>query len=73
MQEPFKASLSTLVFYLMSGSETASVPQAFLETNNTGDSVQPSALSSNTFLSNAETAVIFPTFGCQTWSKVRGL
>ena len=42
-------------FYAMSGSETASVPQASLETNNTGDSAQPSALSSDTSLSNAET------------------
>ena len=55
MQEPFEASFSTLVFYAMSGSETASVPQASLETNNTGDSAQPSALSSDTSLSNAET------------------
>ena len=59
MQEPFEASLSTLVFYAMSGSETASVPQASLETNNTRDSVQPCALSSDTSLSNAETLQLF--------------
>ena len=59
MQEPFEASFSTLVFYAMSGSETASVPQASLETNNTGDSAQPSALSSDTSLSNAETLQLF--------------
>ena len=43
----------------MSGPETASVPQASLETNNTGDSAQPSALSSDTSLSNAETLQLF--------------
>ena len=59
MQEPFEASFSTLVFYAMSGPETASVPQASLETNNTGDSAQPSALSSDTSLSNAETLQLF--------------
>ena len=59
MQEPFEASLSTLVFYAMSVSETASVPHASLETNNTGDSAQPSALSSDTSLSNAETLQLF--------------
>ena len=59
MQEPFEASFSTLVFYAMSGSETASVPQASLETNNTGDSAQPSALSSDTSLSNAENLQLF--------------
>ena len=59
MQEPFEASFSTLVFYAMSGPETASVPQAYLETNNTGDSAQPSALSSDTSLSNAETLQLF--------------
>ena len=59
MQEPFEASFSTLVFYAMPGSETASVPQASLETNNTGDSAQPSALSSDTSLSNAETLQLF--------------
>ena len=59
MQEPFEASLSTLVFYAMSGSETASVPHASLETNNAGDSTQPSALSSDTSLSNAETLQLF--------------
>ena len=46
-------------FYAMPGSETASVPQASLETNNTGDSAQPSALSSDTSLSNAETLQLF--------------
>ena len=55
MQESFEASLSTLVFYAMSGSETASVSHASLETNNAGDSAQPSALSSDTSLSNTET------------------
>ena len=59
MQEPFEASLSTLVFYAMSGSETASVPHASLETNNAGDSAQPSAFSSDTSLSNAETLQLF--------------
>ena len=59
MQEPFEASLSTLVSYAMSGSETASVPHASLETNNAGDSAQPSALSSDTSLSNAETLQLF--------------
>ena len=59
MQEPFEASFSTLVFYAMPGPETASVPQASLETNNTGDSAQPSALSSDTSLSNAETLQLF--------------
>ena len=59
MQEPFEASFSTLVFIAMSGPETASVPQASLETNNTGDSAQPSALSSDTSLSNAETLQLF--------------
>lgn len=43
----------------MSGSETASVPHASFETNNTGDSAQPSALSSDTSLSNAETLQLF--------------
>ena len=43
----------------MPGSETASVPQASLEANNTGDSAQPSALSSDTSLSNAETLQLF--------------
>ena len=59
MQEPFEASLSTLVFYAMSVSETASVPHASLETNNAGDSAQPSALSSDTSLSYAETLQLF--------------
>ena len=59
MQEPFEASLSTLGFHAMSGFETANVPQASLETNNTGDSAQPSALSSDTSLSNAETLQLF--------------
>ena len=59
MQESFEASLSTLVFYAMSGSETASVSHASLETNNAGDSAQPSALSSDTSLSNAETLQLF--------------
>ena len=59
MQEPFEESFSTLVFYAMPSPETASVPQASLETNNTGDSAQPSALSSDTSLSNAETLQLF--------------
>ena len=59
MQEPFEASLSTLVFYAMSDTETASVPHASLETNNAGDSAQPSATSSDTSLSNAETLRLF--------------
>ena len=59
MQEPFKASLSTLVFYAMPVSETATVPYASLETNNAGDSARPTALSSDTSLSNAETLQLF--------------
>ena len=59
MQEPFKASLSTLVFYAMPISETATVPYASLETNNAGDSARPTALSSDTSLSNAETLQLF--------------
>ena len=71
MQESYEASLSTLVFYAMSVSETVSVPHTSLETNNARDSAQPSALSSHTSLSKAETS--FPTFGRQIWSKVRHL
>ena len=59
MQEPFEASLSTLNFYAMSVSETASVPHASLENNNAGDSAQSSALFSDTSLSNAETLELF--------------
>ena len=43
----------------MSNSETASVPNASLETNNAGDSVQPGDPSSDTSLSNAETLRLF--------------
>ena len=43
----------------MSVSETASVPHASSETNNAGDSSQPSALSSDTSLTNAETLQLF--------------
>ena len=42
----------------MSGSETASVPHASLETNNAGESAQAS-VPSNTSLSNAETLQLF--------------
>ena len=59
MQEPFEASLSTLVFIAMSDTETASVPHASLETSNAGDSAQLSAPSSDTSLSNAETLRLF--------------
>ena len=69
MQEQFEASLSTLDFYAMSVSETASVPHASLETNNAGDSAQPTALSSDTPLSNTELCSYFPNF----WtSNLRG-
>ena len=64
MQEPFEAHLSTLVL-AMSDSETASVLHLSLETNNAGDSAQPSVPFLDTSLSKAETLVIFPTFGCQ--------
>ena len=43
----------------MSVSETASVPHASLETINTRDSAQPTVLSSDTSLSNAETLQLF--------------
>ena len=59
MQEPFEASLSTLVFIAMSDNETASVPHASYETSNVGDSAQLSAPSSDTSLSNAETLRLF--------------
>ena len=59
MQEPFEASLSTLVFIAVSDTETASVPHASLETSNAGDSAQLSAPSSDTSLSNAETLRLF--------------
>ena len=68
MQESYEASLSTLVFYAASVSETVSVPHTSLETNNARDAAQPSDLSSHTSLSNVETS--FPTFGRQIWSKV---
>ena len=42
----------------MPGFETASVPHASLETNNAGESAQPSVLS-DTSLSNAETLQLF--------------
>ena len=58
MQEPFEASLSTLVFYHVRY-QTASVPHASLETSNVGDSAQLSAPSSDTSLSNAETLQLF--------------
>ena len=56
---PFEASFSTLISYVMSGSESASVPRASLETNNAGESAQPSVLSSDTSLSNAEALQLF--------------
>ena len=59
MQEPFEASLSTLFFSAISDSETANVHHASLETNNGGDSAQPSAPSLDTSLSNAETLWLF--------------
>ena len=59
MQEPFEASLSTLVIIAMSDTETTSVPHASLETSNAGDSAQLSAPSSDTSLSNAETLQLF--------------
>ena len=59
MQEPFEASLSTLVFAGISGSEAVSFPHASLETNNAGDSAQPSTPSLDTSLSNAETLRLF--------------
>ena len=43
----------------MSNSETASVPNASLETNNAGDSALPGDPSSDTSLSNAETLRLF--------------
>ena len=43
----------------MSVSETASVPHASLETHNAVDSAQPTAISSDTSLSNAETLQLF--------------
>ena len=43
----------------MSDSETASVPHASLETNNAGDSSQPSAPSLDTSFSNAEALPLF--------------
>ena len=43
----------------MSNSETASVPNASLETNNVGDSAQPGDPSSDTSLSNAKTLRLF--------------
>ena len=46
----------------MSVSKTASVPHASLETNNAGDSAQPSALSLDTSLSNVETLQLFSQF-----------
>ena len=59
MQEPFEASLSTLVFYAMSNSERASIPCTSLETNNVGDSGQPIAPSLDMSSSNAETLQLF--------------
>ena len=46
-------------FYAMSDTETASVPQVSLETNNAGDSAQPSAPALDTSLSNTETLWLF--------------
>ena len=62
MQEPFEAFLSTLYFSAMSDSETASIPHASLESNNAGDSAQPSAPSLDTSLWNAETLRLFSQF-----------
>ena len=55
---PFEASFSTLISYVMSGSEAASVPHASLETNNARESAQSSVLS-DTSLSNAEILQLF--------------